>query len=291
MEVVSIWEWLNNNTDKAKRLYTVLETDSLFVIADKFEQTGCTTCEDAYFSIVSARKQISAEDQQHRVAVNKLLSVNPIVLYHGNKDKTMVPTFGKGKGDSDFGQGFYTTPNKDLGCEWAYSSYTSGTVGYLHTYNLDIEGLNVFDFTQEDSLCWVAEILSHRKLKTDLLGDQVEIVTDRLNEFVPLYKCDTSTADVIIGYRADDSYFKYAADFMRGVLYRETLDKALYLGDLGLQVFVKSPTAFDHLKLLSVVEVDRKYEEFYRRRDTNARSAYEQVKKRKGKTTILDYIR
>ena len=197
----------------------------------------------------------------------------------------------KGKSDSDFGQGFYTTPNENLGREWAYSSYTSGEIGYLHAYSLDIEGLNVFDFTQEDSLCWVTEILSHRKLKTDFLGDQVEIVTDRLTKFIPSYKRDTSTADVIIGYRADDSYFKYAADFMKGILYRETLDKALYLGDLELQVFLKSPLAFDRIKPLRVTEVERKYEEFYRRRDTNARSAYEQVKKQKGKTTILDYIR
>lgn len=291
MNIVSIWEWLNNNTDKAERLYFIMGTDSMPVIADKFEQTGCTTCEDAYFNIVSNSKQINAEEQQHRLDVSKLLCTNPILLYHGNKDKTMIPTFGKGKGDSDFGQGFYTTPSKDLGCEWAYSSYTFGTVGYLHTYNLDIEGLNVFDFTQEDSLCWVAEILSHRKLKTDLLGDQAEIVTDHINKFILTYKRDTSAADVIVGYRADDSYFKYAADFIKGILYRETLDKALYLGDLGLQVFLKSPVAFDHLKLLGVVEVDQKYAEFYRKRDTRARSAYEQVKKQKGKTTILDYIR
>ena len=95
MDVVKVWDWLDHNKDKAQRLHAILKTDNLIAVADKLTQTGCTTCEDAYFNIVSGSKQISAEDQQHRLAAKKLLSVNPVTLYHGNKDKTMVPTYGK----------------------------------------------------------------------------------------------------------------------------------------------------------------------------------------------------
>lgn len=33
---------------------------------------------------------------------------NPIKLYHGNKDANMVPFYGKGLKDNDYGRGFYT---------------------------------------------------------------------------------------------------------------------------------------------------------------------------------------
>ena len=42
----------------------------------------------------------------------------PVMLYHGNQDAVMIPVFGQGKSNNDYGQGFYTTPDKELGKEW-----------------------------------------------------------------------------------------------------------------------------------------------------------------------------
>lgn len=145
-------------------------------------------------------------------------------------------------------------------------------------------------FVECDSLCWVAEILSHRIFKLGQSYDEASILKQRLGRFISRYKVDTSMADVIVGYRADDSYFKYASDFLKGLLFRETLDKVLYYGDLGLQVFIKSPKAFSALTKVSVEKVPTQYCVFYKKRDDAARDSYEKNKHTPGKTTILNYI-
>ena len=99
--------------------------------------------------------------------VKKLLSENPIKLYHGNKDASMIPLYGKGVKNNDYGRGFYTTPDAELGKEWAMGTYTKGSVGYLHKYELDTTNLNILDITQLDSLHWVAELLANRTLNLE----------------------------------------------------------------------------------------------------------------------------
>ena len=37
-----------------------------------------------------------------------------ITLYHGSEQLIEEPTFGKGKGNNDFGLGFYCTESEDL---------------------------------------------------------------------------------------------------------------------------------------------------------------------------------
>lgn len=70
------------------------------------------------------------------------------------------------------------------------------------------------------------------------MQDNVKILLEK-------YKLDTGAHDVIIGYRADDSYFAYAEAFVSGTIYKDTLEKALRTGELGIQVFIKGERAFD----------------------------------------------
>lgn len=42
-----------------------------------------------------------------------------IILFHGNLDRIVVPTFGKGEEKHDYGQGFYLSESIDLAKEWA----------------------------------------------------------------------------------------------------------------------------------------------------------------------------
>ena len=46
--------------------------------------------------------------------------------------------------------------------------------------------------------------------------------------------------DVIIGYRADDSYFSFAKDFINNTISVEQLAEAMRLGELGIQIVLKS---------------------------------------------------
>ena len=216
---------------------------------------------------------------------------NPIKLYHGNKDANMVPLYDKGLKDNDYGRGFYTTPDAELGKEWAMGTYTKGSVGYLHKYELDITNLNILDLTQLDSLHWIAELLANRTLNLD----GKEVLRDTVEKFLKKYKLQTDKYDVIIGYRADDRYFTYAEDFINGVIYKETLENALRYGYLGIQVFIKSKKAFDNLHCVGEPEVvPEKYKARHEKRKESADNQYKmQLRNRhvaRKKETIHDFI-
>jgi hypothetical protein len=65
------------------------------------------------------------------------------------------------------------------------------------------------------------------------------------------YFVDVSQFDVIVGYRADDSYFSFAQDFIMGIISLEKLGRAMQLGKLGEQIVLKSEKAFGHLEYQS----------------------------------------
>ena len=91
--------------------------------------------------------------------VKKLLQKRNISIYHGNKNETMVPTYGVGGSNNDYGKGFYTTPNKELAKEWAWGTYTQGKKAYIHTFELDTSDLAILNLTELDSIHWIAELL------------------------------------------------------------------------------------------------------------------------------------
>ena len=51
----------------------------------------------------------------------------------------------------------------------------------------------------------------------------------------------------MIGYRADDSYFQFANDFISGAISYRQLNNAMHLGKLGQQFVLKSKKAFDRI--------------------------------------------
>ena len=77
------------------------------------------------------------------------------------------------------------------------------------------------------------------------------------------------------GFRADDSYFTFARDFLSGVISYPQLVRALRLGKLGTQVVLRSERAFNRLQFEGE-ELARRTEWLSRKqeRDQAARSAY-----------------
>lgn len=212
-------------------------------------------------------------EQRDIAQAKKIKTVNKLTVYHGSKEKVLVPQFGIGKKNNDYGQGFYTTPNKELAKEWAYAGYTSGAVGYVHTFkDIDISGLNVLDFTEMDSMHWLAELLAYRKVN-GTSGITAEVLGSRIQAVLDNFKINTKNVDIMVGYRADDSYFTVAEAFVLGTLYKEAMELAFRRGDLGLQVFFKSSRAFERLRQSqhSIELVDKKYKARFDRRDDDAR--------------------
>ena len=67
-----------------------------------------------------------------------------------------------------------------------------------------------------------------------------------LSFFLP----DISKYDFLIGYRADDSYFSFAQDFVAGAISYRQLGEAMRLGKLGEQIVLMSKRAFERIKYI-----------------------------------------
>ena len=90
---------------------------------------------------------------------------------------------------------------------------------------------------------------------------------------------DPSDYDVIIGYRADDSYFSFAQDFVSGTISLAKLSEAMRLGKLGEQIVFKSRESYSHLHFIGTEEaIPEVYFEKKTERDREARRAYRSTK-------------
>lgn len=67
-----------------------------------------------------------------------------ITIYHGSQNKVVKLQYGLGEDNNDYGRGFYTTQNKELAKEWAVGTHKD--LGYLHTYEINLDGLKIFNF-------------------------------------------------------------------------------------------------------------------------------------------------
>ena len=164
-------------------------------------------------------------------------------LYHGSQVRDFVPTYGLGNDTHDYGRGFYTTADKELGKEWAVGQQADRD-GWLHVYEVDLGALKVFDFADVGALAWIAELMKHRP------ADNSPSYRRDAIRFVEKYGVDLSGYDVIKGWRADASYFFIARMFVRNQVDVSILQQLLKLGDLGVQYFFKSERAFAALREL-----------------------------------------
>lgn len=223
-----------------------------------------------------------AYNQGSIIEVRKLIEGGNILIYHGNKDKDMIPTFGVGDTNNDYGSGFYTTHQVDMAREWAWSKYTKGKTGYVHCYTLNLKGLSILNFTELSSLHWLADLYTYRTFNIDMAYIGIK------KKFIRRYKINTDYYDVIIGYRADDSYFKYASDFLTGGLMKKDLDQALILGGLGLQICIKSKRAFSLLVKQGIEEVNSGYRKRFTNREILAKEEYTKIKSKYRRIDYLD---
>ena len=119
---------------------------------------------------------------------------------------------------------------------------------------------------------------------------------DARDYIIEHYSVDLSEYDVVIGYRADDSYFQYAEAFVSNGLPLRSLNKALRLGKLGEQTVVISSKGFERLKFTDAYPVDKSvYYPKFLDRDTKARDTYrKEIKKSKSYRDdifVLDILR
>lgn len=190
-------------------------------------------------------------------------------LYHGSQIIVEKPLFGYGKTYNDYGQGFYCTEHIELAKEWACSINQDG---FVNEYELDMSNLSVLNLSSDEFhiLNWLAILLDNRLVN---LSSPVSIRARKylLDNFLPDYK----KYDVIVGYRADDSYFLFARSFINNEISLKQLSYAMKLGKLGEQFCLKSEKAFNQIRFVKADVVrSSKYHFLKKQRDEKARSDF-----------------
>lgn len=209
-------------------------------------------------------------------------------IYHGSEHLIETPVFGLGKRYNDYGLGFYCTEIENMAKEWAVGRRKDG---YANKYEIDCSGLEIFNLN-EDSYCmlhWLTILLQNREfeISSPLALEAKEYL---MNHF----RIDYEDADIITGYRADDSYFSFAQDFLNGTISYRQLCNAMKLGNLGQQIVIKSRRAFERLVFCGAEPVFA--EEWYTKRsqrDKDARREYldlERYRRKPGDLYVIQII-
>lgn len=195
-------------------------------------------------------------------------------LYHGSSQIIQQPIFGYGKAYNDYGLGFYCTDNLEMAKEWGVGKEQNG---YANCYELECTGLQILNLNNEQYciLHWLTLLLKNREFDVPS-GLTLEAKEYLLKHFSIEYE----QYDAIIGYRADDSYFSFAQDFINGTISYRQLNNAMYLGKLGQQFVLKSKTAFDRLRFIGY-EIAESGEWYTKKmvRDKTARREYFSVER------------
>lgn len=212
-----------------------------------------------------------------------------MIIYHGSEKIIEKPVFGKGNLRNDYGKGFYCTESEKLAKEWACSNNKNG---FANKYELSLEGLNILYLNSDkyNVLHWLAILTKNRTYWEN------STISETAKKYLAQnFMIDTSEYDVIIGYRADDSYFSFARDFVSGTISYRQLSEAMRLGKLGEQVVLISKKAFENISYLSNSPADS--EVYYSRkkeRDRKARQEYRRTKQAEdleNELFIIDIIR
>jgi hypothetical protein len=137
-----------------------------------------------------------------------------MILFHTSDTIIKEPDIHRGRSNTDFGQGFYLTPDESFAYSWARERTSSDI--YVNRYELDTEGIKVKVLSRDEE--WFSYIFDNRRSKADSLADY----------------------DVIIGPIANDTLFETYGIITSGLL---TPDQALELLGIGpeyTQVAIKT---------------------------------------------------
>ena len=188
------------------------------------------------------------------------------IIYHGSESIIKTPTYQIGNIHNDYGLGFYCCSNKELAKEWAARK---DGFGYVNSYELRDDRFKILDLTKppyDNVLYWVTLLMHNRELSLQTMRNyprELKYLEDK-------YLINVKEYDVVIGYRADDSYFHFPLAFLRSEITLESLNEIFKAGELGKQYVLISEKAIKSLKFVDYTSVSQTYKEDYYKRKDNA---------------------
>lgn len=197
-------------------------------------------------------------------------------IYHGSEIVIEKPIYHyEGSNEhNDYGIGFYCAQNIDMAKEWANRTTRSGVA---NKYLFDDRGLKILDLTDKTKysvLNWIAILIHNREIPEN---DQIE--NGDVLSYLEKYYINTDEYDVVIGYRADDAYFRFPLMFVRNVLTYEKLEEIYLNGNLGKQYVLISEKAFGRIKFVDAISSEPIFFERYHRRKDGADNSYRELER------------
>lgn len=183
-------------------------------------------------------------------------------IYHGSKLVIKKPLYKGSNEHNDYGPAFYATQELAAAQEWAGRQDSAGIV---NEYFINIKGLKILDLTDKTKinvLTWLSILMHYRELQPQFKKD----FASRLKWLENKYFINVEQYDVIIGFRADDAYFAFPLEFVRGNMIYEDLEKVFMLGNLGKQVVIISQKAINKIQFIGFFESEPKYVGKYKER-------------------------
>ena len=206
-------------------------------------------------------------------------------IYHGSKGIIKKPLVNGSRKSNDYGPAFYATRDLISAHEWACKN---GSAGYVNIYEFNTRELNVLDLTDRKKysvLNWLAILMHYRNLDKGFVNS----FQSRLKYLEENYYIDVTK--YVIGYRADDAYFKFPMDFIRVNITLEQLGKSFELGKLGIQYVLISDRAINRLTYLETISSSVEYIDKYFDNVRDATYRYNSLPKDEEGTRIFDIMK
>ena len=205
-------------------------------------------------------------------------------IYHGSKITIEHPRLKGSDPRNDYGPAFYMTLDLESAHEWACRN---DAIGIVNQYDFNMDGLKILDLREYSVLNWLAILMHYRELEKSFIN----AFSYRLKVLDDKYYIDVEQYDVVIGYRADDAYFRYPLDFIRGNITLEQLEQSFKMGDLGVQHVLISEKAINKLRFVKSFHSEEKYLGKYFNRVLEATRSFNNLDKDSDGTRIQDIIR
>ncbi|MCQ2787098.1 MAG: DUF3990 domain-containing protein [Bacilli bacterium] len=213
-------------------------------------------------------------------------------LYHGSSYTISSPKVRGSNITNDYGPAFYLTKNLIDAEMWARRNNESGIVNCYLLNNEKYKSLKILDLTDKKKfsvLNWLAILMHFRELKTNFINKNQEVLN-----WLSLYYIDVTKYDIVIGYRADDAYFRFPREFIEGNLAYEDLKEVYLLGNLGIQLAFISEKAIKALKFKKVLKCEQEFKNAYLDNTLKATSRFDVIlnkPKSAKKHYVLDLVR
>ena len=213
-------------------------------------------------------------------------------IYHGSKAVIGHPLVKGSDETNDYGASFYLTKDLEAAKSWACKNSSVGIVNEYEVKTSEFDKLKILDLTNKSKysvLNWMAILMRFRVLDSSFVKRN-QLTLDWLQK----YYVDVDDYDVVIGFRADDSYFRFPLRFVSNDLSFDDLEDVFLSGHLGVQYAFMSERAIELLTFKKAIECGEEYLGHYYSIVTEASRQFDELLNRPRdprKQYILDLMR